>query len=419
MKKTTRKTKGPLQRLSWVSLAGRRRKHQMRTTIGVTLGGGEPESAIRKEFTRRDGQSAIAIASVVSVCLMLLIAASAASAQEMVPFAIPASQPAKSLVALSADAIVQSADSRVTVRGGHFFTNDGRFRVWGLNMCFGANFPTHADAQAVAARLAAFGVNCVRFHHMDSHPFPAGIWDPKDNMKLSAEALDRLDYFIDQLAGCGIYANINLHVSRNHSGALKLPPSGRQGIDDKIIDLFTPQLVDAQKRYARDLLGHVNAYRKCRYADDVAIAFVEINNEDSFFMWGADQTLQALPAFYADILRAKYNAWLTEKYHTTDKLRAAWDKGAQPLGETIVKDADFRDFAKPGAAWHLEVHTPAAASAKALDGGGLRVDIAKITPNDWHLHNRLQGAERQASPSLRRDFSGARALARTWAKQGV
>jgi hypothetical protein len=328
---------------------------------------------------------------VASIGLAMLVLAAAASAQDMVPFAIPASQPAKSLVALSADPITQSSDSRVTVQGGHFSMNDGRFRVWGVNMCFGADFPTHADAQAVAARLAAFGVNCVRFHHMDNQPFPNGIWDPKDNMKLSAEALDRLDYFIDQLASRGIYANINLHVSRNHAAALKLPPSRRGGHDDKMVDLFTPQLIDAQKRYARDLLGHVNAYRKCRYADDVAVAFVEINNEDSLFMWGADQALQALPAFYADILRAKYVTWLTDKYGTSDKLREAWDKGAQPLGETIIKDGDLGDFAKAGSPWRLEVHNPAAASAKALDGGGLRVEIAKITPTSWHLQLNCSG----------------------------
>jgi hypothetical protein len=350
----------------------------MRTALEVTCRTGKPESAI-------------AFARIASIGLTMLVVASALWAQDMVPFVIPASQPAKSLVALSSDAIAQNADSRVTVRGGHFCMSDGRFRVWGVNMCFGANFPTRADAGPVAARLAAFGVNCVRFHHMDSQPFPNGIWDPKDNMKLSAEALDRLDYFIDQLASRGIYANINLHVSRNHAVALKLPPSRREGHGDKIIDLFTPDLIDAQKRYARELLGHTNPYRKCRYADDEAIAFVEINNEDSFFMWGADQTLQGLPTFYADILRAKYDAWLTNKYGATDKLRAAWDKGAQPLGETIVKDGDFGEFAKPASPWRLEVHSPAAASAKALDGGGLRVEIAKISQTSWHLQLNCSG----------------------------
>ena len=36
---------------------------------------------------------------------------------------------------------------------------------------------------------------------------------------------------------------------------------------DKVIGIFTPPLVEAQRKYARDLLTHTNAYRKVRYAE--------------------------------------------------------------------------------------------------------------------------------------------------------
>jgi hypothetical protein len=64
---------------------------------------------------------------------------------------------------------------------------------------------------------------------------------------------------------------------------------------DKIVGIFTPALINAQKQYARDLLTHVNPYRGVRYADDPAVAFVEITNEDSLFMWGADETADTPP----------------------------------------------------------------------------------------------------------------------------
>ncbi len=47
----------------------------------------------------------------------------------------------------------------------------------------------------------------------------------------------------------------------------------------------------------------MNPYRKVRYADDPAVAFVEITNEDSFFMWDGEETLRTLPPYYAAILR--------------------------------------------------------------------------------------------------------------------
>src|SRR5690348_14119620 len=58
------------------------------------------------------------------------------------------------------------ATGMVAVRDGHFFTGDKRLRLWGVNFAFGANFPTHEQADGVARRLARFGINAVRLHHM-------------------------------------------------------------------------------------------------------------------------------------------------------------------------------------------------------------------------------------------------------------
>ena len=41
---------------------------------------------------------------------------------------------------------------------------------------FGATFPAQEEAEKVAARLAKFGINIVRFHIMDMQRFPNGIW---------------------------------------------------------------------------------------------------------------------------------------------------------------------------------------------------------------------------------------------------
>ncbi|MBN2584474.1 MAG: beta-galactosidase, partial [Planctomycetes bacterium] len=84
---------------------------------------------------------------------------------------------------------------RVAVEDGHFAAGGKRVRFWGVNLCFSACFPTHDAADRLAARLAAFGINCVRFHHMDHHAWPRGIWK-KDYSGLEPEALDRLDYLL-------------------------------------------------------------------------------------------------------------------------------------------------------------------------------------------------------------------------------
>jgi hypothetical protein len=316
---------------------------------------------------------------------MVLLAASAA-AEEMTPFVIPMTPNEKSLIAMAC-APIPVDGPRLAVSGGQFTAGGKWVRIWGVNMCFGADFPTHADAERIAARLAAAGVNSVRFHHMDTQRWPSGILDPKDPLKLYPEAVERLDYFLDQLARRGIYANINLHVGRGPAKALGLPESGMEF--DKIVGIFTPALVDAQKQYARDLLTHVNEYRKVRLADDPAVGFVEITNEDSLFMWGARGRLQALPPFYAKLLQDRFVAFLKSRYGGTESLRHAWSKGAEPLGENLLADPKFE--MKPGdpkaRRWEIERHEGCAARLvrPAGEPAVARLEISQADATNWHL----------------------------------
>jgi hypothetical protein len=250
------------------------------------------------------------------LCLLFLSfsASETVGADNFVPYVIPAKPAENSPIAFAAAEPIGADAERLAASGGHFYRGDKRVRLWGVNLSFGANFPKHEDAPYVAARLAAAGVNTVRCHHMDTARWPRGIWNAEDGKTISAEALDRLDFFIDQLARRGIFVNINLHVGRAHSEYLGLPKTNRQY--DKVCNIFTPALVDAQKQYARELLTHVNRYRKVRYADDPAVAIVEITNENSFFMWDGDKALRALQPHYANILHSKYNTWLRARYGT-------------------------------------------------------------------------------------------------------
>jgi hypothetical protein len=97
------------------------------------------------------------------------------------------------------------------VKDGHFYFQDGtRIRFWGTNLSAGANFPSHDDAEKIAAHMAKLGFNIVRLHHMDSNYAPSGIFDKasKDTSTLSSEQLDRLDYLIYQFKLKGILRSL-------------------------------------------------------------------------------------------------------------------------------------------------------------------------------------------------------------------
>jgi len=323
----------------------------------------------------------------VTLLLTALAAATAAGADDMVPFVIPTRPAGGSAIAMDWAPVPVGAD-RLVVRGGHFAVGGERVRIWGVNLCFSACFPEPADAPRIARRMAEAGVNSVRFHHMDSSSWPRGILDRDDRTRLVPEALERLDAFIDALARHGIRANINLHVGRAASRALGMPDPGTKY--DKVVGIFTPRLVEAQKQYARDLLGRTNAVRKIRYADDPAVAFVEITNEDSLFMWSAKRDLRELPDPYAGILRDRFVAWLKDRYGSTAAVRKAWAEGAEPLGDNRLADTAFT-MARPkddhAPRWVLEQHGGCRMTAKALTGTeGVRLDIAKADATTWHLY---------------------------------
>ena len=314
-----------------------------------------------------------------------------ARGQEFVPFVIPARIDAGHAIWME-DFEPIAADSE-RLRADEHFYRDRRVRIWGVNLSFGANFPTRQDAPHVAERLAAAGVNSVRCHHMDTARWPRGIWNAQDGRTIEPEALDRLDFFINELAQRGIWININLHVGRAHSEYLGLPETNTDY--DKIVGIFTPALVGAQKRFARELLGHVNPYRRVRYADDPAIAFVEVTNEDSFFMWNGDEKLRSLPPFYEKLLRDQFNRWLLQRYGSMESLRSVWSRGTSPLGPNLLSNGDFRaGAANAPQHWAMEQHDDCRATViRQGDShdGAIQIRIDEADDTEWHLQFKQGG----------------------------
>ena len=61
------------------------------------------------------------------------------------------------------------------------------------------------------------------------------------------------------------------------------------------------------------MLQHKNQLTGIRYADDPALAFIELQNEDNIF-WGAiGKALEQAPTYRA-LLCKQFSGWLKEKY---------------------------------------------------------------------------------------------------------
>jgi hypothetical protein len=253
-----------------------------------------------------------------------------------------------------------------------------RVRFLGVNLSFAGNFPAREDADRVAARLARFGVNVVRFHHLDTARWPQGLWAPGPGAPraLAPEALGRLDFFVACLARRGIYSNLNLLVGRPFGASDGLPreiesvpPKARHAAG-----FFYAPLLELQKAYARDLLSRRNPHRGFTYAEDPAVAFVEIHNENGLLHAWKEGTLAGLPAFLQEDLQRQWNAWLRERHGSLEALVRAWGVREEPLGEEML-----------GGAWSLERHEKAEAEASPLEGGGRRVRVTRPGSQGWHV----------------------------------
>jgi hypothetical protein len=208
--------------------------------------------------------------------------------------------------------------------GSHFVDSRGkRFRCWGVNITGPNCFPSKEQADRLVEIFSRLGINCIRFHGMDS-AWGASSLDRSsgDTSRLDAESLARFDYFFYRLKQKGIYSNINLNVFRVFGSEDGLPDHKDLGLA-KWATYFYPRLIELQEKYARELLTHVNPHTNANYLNDPAVLVVEIVNENSLFEgWqmgklvgendDSGDTWSPLPTHYADELRKQFNEWLQQ-----------------------------------------------------------------------------------------------------------
>lgn len=274
---------------------------------------------------------------------------------------------------------------------GQFAFEDAsqRQRFWGVNITARSAFPTADDAAGIAGRLAKFGVNLVRFHHMDHNWGGLGLIDYSQggSEQLNPLALERLDYFIAQLKGQGIYTNLNLINAREFMASDGIPASVNHeewdALDWKqrqIMGFFMPEVRALEKAYAEALLRRKNPYTGLIYADDPAIAFVEINNENSLFQQFLDGNIDRWPASIRALLQGQWNQWLADEYASTTTMTDTWGARNEPQGENQLMTFDDNG-------WILEAHAGAQANLTPIDHGqdGMRIDVNRAGTADWHV----------------------------------
>lgn len=237
----------------------------------------------------------------------------------------------------------------LTVQGDRFVFEDGTpAKFWGTCFSAGANFPTHAQSEKIARRLAKFGVNMVRTHHADANWAQPNIFqfdqnNPTDNtLTFDPESLDRFDYLLYCLKREGIYIYLDQLVHRQFR-----PADGVDAADElenaaKPYTNFDPRLIELQKQYSHELWTHLNPYTGVAYKDNPAIALMEFANENDLFT----QKVTLEP--YRSRLEERYRAW-------AEALGIA--VGGEPVNFTQFTEPIVRFLHDVQRAYYEEMHT--------------------------------------------------------------
>jgi hypothetical protein len=209
------------------------------------------------------------------------------------------------------------------------FTDGTPVKFWGVNLSFTASAPDRATADYTAARYAKYGINAVRMHKFSYPTNQMGIGDPNDSTKMDAKGLDQLDYFSSKLKEKGVY------FGWSHTFGFKVVPGDRKRLlayDEIEKNLqgntyafmnFAEDVQDLMIEMVVNLLKHKNPYTGLTYAEEPALCFIELQNEDDIFFYSSVGALEKTPTYKKKFLE-RFSAWLKDRYGSDEKLKKAW-----------------------------------------------------------------------------------------------
>lgn len=229
--------------------------------------------------------------------------------------------------------------------GDNLIFEDGTpVKFWGVNIASEKPFVPHAEAERWTQFIASYGINAVRFHKF--------TWDATDGIhstQLTDSAWNNLDYFSSQIKKAGIYyawshiyghrvrpADSSRLIAYSEVANTKFPWSHLNGTTASLVN-FAEDLQALNIELTVNMLLHKNPFSGLHYADDPALAYIELQNEDNIFWSAIEETLKQAPTYRA-LLCKKFSQWLKQKYETDAALKQAWGRKNVPDSERLQKE---------------------------------------------------------------------------------
>ncbi|MDX9755866.1 MAG: hypothetical protein RBU29_18025, partial [bacterium] len=209
-------------------------------------------------------------------------------------------------------------DGFVRREGDQFLLGSGQpVRFWGVNASSAIAGMERTSIERLGQLLAKRGVNSVRYH--------SPLFDASDPMQADAQKLDNLFFFIQAMKNAGIYTTLSFYFPLWFDIKPSYGIPGYDTIENKkpfALLFFDETMQKYYKAWAQALLTTPSPYSGKPLADEPAVAFIEILNEDSYFFWTF--TKRNIPAVHWQRLETLFGDWLIRQYGSLANAQATW-----------------------------------------------------------------------------------------------
>ena len=225
--------------------------------------------------------------------------------------------------------------------GGHF-EFEGRpgrpVRLYGVNLCFDANFPEPEEADRIVTRLVRLGYNAIRVHHADNDC----VQGSTDRLTINEDRIRKLDYLLSRAYAAGLYVTTDLYTCRDVTWGdigLPRPAWAKSDLVDKsvyknLLAVHAPAF-ENWKAFARNFLNHVNAFTGRRYADEPALPLISLVNEGHLYMCRKE-------VFRLEPMKRAWTDWMAKRRAVNPDYGRNVSDGCEQAGD--VWTAAFSDF---------------------------------------------------------------------------
>lgn len=222
------------------------------------------------------------------------------------------------------------------------FEDSSQARFWGVVIDQQNILAPKHLIDIVLETLARAGVNVIRLHALDNRTgekyglVRQNIIDearPNSSRFLDEEVRDRIDYWIGGAKKRGIYTYLGLRAYRAFRTGDGVPNADSLDRGARPYAIFNKRLIDLQKEYIDSLaVFHTNPYTGLTYFNDPAVICFELMNDDDMLF--RPDVWSRMPQPYWNEFNRLWHEWLTARYGTTTRLKAAWTNsgGISALG---------------------------------------------------------------------------------------